>query len=183
MLHGLVGLCDKSFSRSSNLQRHKRVIHSRPYYCRYCGMLFTIHTELKRHVRAHSNAKPYSCRHCSERFRWLVQLNAHLLKSHNEGTWFTCDICQKKFCSKHDLKVHVQRHEAVKPYVCCECPKRFYTADELRQHRPEHSEYKHYIFGIPDTDLPIHYTTSSEQTLTDTIKLADRENPLLRACI
>jgi len=107
--------------------------------CHYCGMLFKIHSKLKRHVRIHNNAKPYSCRHCSDGFMRLEQLKTHLLKSHNEGTWFTCDICQMKLTTKWNLEVHVQRHAAVKPYVCSECPKRFCTAPELRRHHPVHS--------------------------------------------
>ena len=52
--------------------------------------------------------------------------------------------------SKQEIEVHVQRHEAVKPYVCSECPKRFCTADELRQHHPVHSEYKQFSCGLCD---------------------------------
>jgi len=81
---------------------------------------------------------------------WPDQLKTQLLKSHNEGTWFTCDICQKKFSRKQVLEVHVQRHQAVKPYVCSECPKRFCTAAELRQHHPVHSEYKQFSCGLCD---------------------------------
>ena len=44
----------------------------------------------------------------------------------------------------NEIEVHVQRHEAVKPYVCSECPKRFCTATELRQHYSVHSEYKRF---------------------------------------
>ena len=47
-------------------------------------------------------------------------------------------------------KIHVQRHEAVKPYVCSECPKRFCTATELRLHHPVHLEYKQFSCGLCD---------------------------------
>ena len=113
-------------------------------------MLFKIHSQLKLHVRIHTDAKPYSCRHCSHGFGRPDHLKTHLLKSHNEGTWFTCDICHKKFSRKHVLEVHVRRHKAVKPYVCSGCPKRFCTANELRLHHPVHSEYKQFSCCLCD---------------------------------
>jgi len=68
------------------LQQHKRTVHSnrRPYDCPYCGKLFKINRELKRHVRIHTGVKPFSCRHCSQRFSRRDQLKTHLLKSHKE---------------------------------------------------------------------------------------------------
>jgi len=90
----------------------------RPYHCPYCEKTFKTEGELKRHVRIHTGAKPYSCRHCSERFTQHIQLKSHLLKSHNEGTWHTCDICEKKFVTLSCLQKHWRRHEVVKPCVC-----------------------------------------------------------------
>ena len=85
------------------------------------------------------------------------QLKRHLLKSHNEGTWFTCNICQKKFATKCQLKQHLIRHEDVKPYVCSECPKCFYTADELTRHQPVHSDYKQFCCGLCGKDFKHKY--------------------------
>ena len=132
-------VCVKSFSRSCDLRRHERYIHSnvRPHLCSYCGKPFKTVTEVAQHVQVHTGAKPYSCRHCSECFGRHLQLTTHLLKSHDEGTWFTCYICQKKFSLNGSLKQHMQRH-GVKPYVCDECPMRFYTAGELKLHQPVH---------------------------------------------
>ena len=62
-----------------------------------------------------------SCRHCSECFTWPDQLKTHLLKSHNEGTWFTCNIFQKIFTRITNLRIHILCHEGVKPYLCSEC--------------------------------------------------------------
>jgi len=117
-------LCDKSFSDSGNLQRHKRSVHSnrRPYDCCYCGKLFKCSSDLECHVRTHTAAKPHSCRHCSERSTWPDQLKTHLLKSHNEGSWFTCNIFQKIFTQITNLRIHILCHEGVKPYLCSECP-------------------------------------------------------------
>ena len=66
-------------------------------------------------------------------------------KSHNEGTWFTCDICQQQFITRDNLKQHsLRRHEDVKPYVCSECPKCFCTSRELRSHHLVHLDVKNF---------------------------------------
>ena len=145
-------LCDRAFSRSDHLNNHMRVVHAgeKPsthnlrIHCPYCSKLFKRRGALTRHIYIHTGAQPYSCRHCSDRFRRLDQLKTHLLKSHNDGTWFTCNVCQKKFSRSRSLKVHMLRHEGVKPYVCCECPKHFYTAAELKSHHHVHLDYKQF---------------------------------------
>jgi len=110
--------------------------------------MFKTNREVRLHVRVHTGAKPHSCRHCSDRFMWSVQLKRHLLESHNEGTWLTCHICQKKFSVSHNFKVHVRRHEGVKPYVCSECPKCFCSAQELKCHQLVHSDLRNFACGF-----------------------------------
>ena len=76
------------------------------------------------------------------------QLKQHLLESHSEGTWLTCNICQKKFSVNRDFKIHIWRHEGVKPYVCSECPKCFCTAYEMKRHQLVHSDVRNFACGF-----------------------------------
>ena len=144
--------CGKCYRDTGGLAVHRR-IHSgdKPFGCSVCGKRFTRATSLTVHSRIHSGEKPYKCRLCdkafalcSECFGTVRQLKIHQLMSHNEGTWFTCHICLKKFSTKCHLKEHMQRHEGVKSYVCDECPKRFYRAFELKQHQLVHSDYRQF---------------------------------------
>ena len=98
-------LCNKGFIDLSHLQTHNHCVHSnkRLYQCCHCGKMFKTNRSLQSHVRVHAGEKPNSCRHCSDRFTWLDQLKRHLLESHNEGTWLSCDICRKKFSLSRDL--------------------------------------------------------------------------------
>ena len=150
--------CSKRFTHRYQLKRHLLKTHNEgiSFTCRICRKKFSENTSLKSHIKSHTlqqkhlkarnntAVKPYSCTHCSDRFTSKYQLKRHLLESHDEGTWFTCHICQKKFCLSCNLKDHVRRHEGIKPYVCCECLKRFCTANELKQHQPAHSDEKQF---------------------------------------
>ena len=122
-------MCEEAFTQSTGLQRHVK-LHTgdKSYNCPYCGKMLKTNTHLERHVGIHTGAKPYSCRHLFTAFYTAYNLlKRHLLKSHNEGTWFTCNICQKKFTTNGVLKEHLLRHEGVNPYVCSQCRKRFCT--------------------------------------------------------
>jgi len=110
-------LCDKRFRQSTNLLTHKRHVHSdtRPYLCPCCGKLFKTSATLKQHFYVNTDAEPFSCKHCAEEFAYSSQLKAHPLKSHNEGTWFTCRMCHNKFSLEHRLMEPMPHHEGVNP--------------------------------------------------------------------
>jgi len=99
-------------------------------------------------VFTHTRAKRFSCAHCSDCFTFCDQLKRHLLRSHNEGTWRDCHICQKKFVCREELKSHLIRHEGVKSYVCDACPRCFYRPSELRNHQQAHSDIRRFACGL-----------------------------------
>ena len=119
-------LCDRSFTMAGHLQQHKRFVHgnSRPLWVSFLWetvqrlsenwsrmFVFTL-------MQSHSHVDTVLVV-----FRGFSNLR-HICWSHNnEGTWFTCNICRKKFTTSGDLKKHILWHEDVRSCqvvaVCC----------------------------------------------------------------
>jgi hypothetical protein len=47
---------------------------------------------------------------------------------------FTCNVCEKSFADKSNLRAHVQTHSNTKPFVCSRCHKAFALKSYLYKH-------------------------------------------------
>ena len=47
---------------------------------------------------------------------------------------FTCNVCEKAFADKSNLRAHVQTHSTAKPYTCQRCHKAFALKSYLYKH-------------------------------------------------
>lgn len=55
---------------------------------------------------------------------------------------FSCDICERKFSRKHNLKSHAMIHTDKKPFQCTKCDASFRRFHDLRRHEKLHSGEK-----------------------------------------
>ena len=78
--------CDKTFSKNSELWKHKKKTHKqnysesqvgKPFSCVLCGQSFSFANSCKRHMRTHTKEKPYSCKPCGKKFTFNEELRRH----------------------------------------------------------------------------------------------------------
>ena len=110
--------CDKCFRDNARLRYH--TIQDHPQLCPDLPLLV---------------CKEKGCQYSTKN---RYHDNAHKA-SHSLS--FECNICQKRFCRKDNLKTHELTHKEGRTYECSECHKKYHTPTILKRqmhsHKPE----------------------------------------------
>ncbi|GFO26160.1 Zinc finger protein [Plakobranchus ocellatus] len=137
--------CNKSFKDSSELERHRAIVHEEspttlppqqsflPFMCKICNSGFSTKDDLERHGFKHSGERMHVCPMCGEEFPQAVQLTKHL-KTHMGDHPYRCSQCGKSFRLKIQLIQHVRLHIVQDANSCDKCPSKFNTRAELQDH-------------------------------------------------
>lgn len=106
--------------RPSNVQKRINI----PLICDFCGEHFDSKSSLITHLNNHVRIHKYKCNPCEKSFDNAQYLKQHYVKEHEQvlsaykEKKFACDICEKRYLTKHLLGLHKKSHENLKEYKC-----------------------------------------------------------------
>ena len=142
-------LCDSRWVSHLSLWQHIAVDHELiRHICDICGSVLTSSDGLRKHQNiVHKKIYKLVCHLCAKQLSSNSYLKSHMISVHGIGEEqkFKCDQCDKSFCQKGHLKVHIATvHENVR-FHCDKCDKSFSQKDKLTLHmRSVHENIRFY---------------------------------------
>uniref|UniRef100_A0A1B0FMW7 Uncharacterized protein n=1 Tax=Glossina morsitans morsitans TaxID=37546 RepID=A0A1B0FMW7_GLOMM len=136
--------CQYRLAKKQRLDASKQEISFRTDFEYYEHMTF-----LDQHVA------PFICDMCQTEFKRFKDFNLHQRREHekykrgrkqvmpltpSDESEHVCHICGFTFTLRHNLRLHLQRHEGIRNHPCCFCPKRFYNSYSLKVHERSHTK-------------------------------------------
>lgn len=140
--------CQRSYGSETLLEQHKYDSHS-PAVCSACGKTYANRHSLKLHEAGHK--MKLTCQVCGRAYKNRNTFKKHLQlnicqqkgRKSNKEAKFMCDYCNKKFCHKPTLRVHIEfAHGNGKVYNCDWCNKKFHAQSRLKAHIVKHTQEK-----------------------------------------
>ncbi|XP_050096360.1 zinc finger protein 771-like [Anopheles aquasalis] len=135
-------ICEKGF-RTAEAHRLHVLSHDAPFLCAECGKKFETKSNLKQHMKRHSNVRPFACKLCPSKFHSKGELKTHQY-THSKVKQFSCDMCGALFTKNSSLAKHQRIHTGIRPFSCEACSRSFYTSDLLKRHMLTHTGERPY---------------------------------------
>ncbi|XP_032675034.1 zinc finger protein 845-like [Odontomachus brunneus] len=113
-------ICSKTFSRRSNLKKHKEIAHAdntQSIKCDKCDGVFKNKYCLKIHQRRIHSEANFFCKRCGFTFKTQDELDQHNAERHD----WTCPQCNKKILVFSNIEPHLRLHRNEKPFICDTC--------------------------------------------------------------
>uniref|UniRef100_A0A1B0AC14 C2H2-type domain-containing protein n=1 Tax=Glossina pallidipes TaxID=7398 RepID=A0A1B0AC14_GLOPL len=136
--------CQYRLAKKQRLDASKQEISFRADFEYYEYMTF-----LDQHVA------PFICDICQTEFKRFKDFSLHQRREHekckrgrkqvmpltpSDESEHVCHICGFTFTLRHNLRLHLQRHEGIRNHPCSFCPKRFYNSYSLKVHERSHTK-------------------------------------------
>ncbi|XP_075167037.1 zinc finger protein 711-like [Haematobia irritans] len=129
-------ICQIKLDTFFQLRRHFRQEHDETGYAVCCNTKFFRISPLVDHIRVHLNPEFFKCKHCGKVKTDRRALMFHIFTHRVREKQYVCEICNKAFARKHNLRDHMQVHlsDSEKQFPCEHCGKRYGNKRSLDGH-------------------------------------------------
>ena len=156
------GICRKRFYSEAAFHEHmeQATNEHKPVECDHCKKTFKSRRQLIAHLRIH--VSPLICHICGSRKYSDASMKVHI-RRHNKDYYIHCNVCNKGFYNKSELRLHMISHtsrEANRPFVCQTCGRSYRSGCYLKLHMKiahiEAEEYKRKRYKCDICDFETH---------------------------
>lgn len=124
-----------------NVNKQKKL--KRVFKCMLCDKHYLFPSlamlHLKRHQKCMDSKVVNSCNICNSKFQSAKEFKVHCELEH-KIIQHQCHICDKLFKQARNLQYHIMSHSGEKPFQCELCAHKFTRADHLARHRRDNCD-------------------------------------------